>query len=243
MKLENIQIPNADKIYNNSVNKAYEEVGIYSNKPILESEIIDFNTEKNNNVYNLETNSIEMIEGGANYKKEKNEGIIEILKKKYMNEIKSLKQQLNNKKNKEQKGGAIGALGILVVVLKLTLMTIGTYIFKYFPMVFLIALMCLYIEYKLTIIMGLNIVGLPLFYMICAFCCPCCWTCFRLFKGWTNSLNVQTENLYNILGKCASATSVLDIYPIDGRVCKNAPCWTTSKRCHSALYRKPNTTG
>ncbi len=115
-------------------------------------------------------------------------------------------------------------------------MTMGSFIFSYFPVVLLISLMCVYIEYKLTVTMGYDIIGLPLVYMTCACCCPCGWTFFRLFKGWTNKLNISTGGLWPLLTNCSNEISILDIHKVDGSVCKDGDCFIVSKDCHNVLY-------
>jgi hypothetical protein len=248
MNLSEIEIPNAENIWNKSIKEAYNFEnnlnGIYSAGPNLVGNLKggEINSRQGNNVYNLETNNIEKKKKSGNnkksLKKESNQhgGIIEVLKEKYMNKIQSLKKQYHNMNSKEQKGGVVGGLAIFVAVIKIILMTLGTYMFDYFWCVFFISLMCVYIEYKLATVMGIDIIGLPLLYMLCAFCCPCCWTCIRLFKGWTNSLNMYTGNLFTILTNCSTATSILDIYNIDGKVCKDAACHLTRKPCYDVLF-------
>ena len=110
-------------------------------------------------------------------------GILDVLKNKYGGYLDDTKKEYDNLKKKKQSGGAVTALTMFVVIIKIMLMTMGTFMFSYFPIVFLILLMCFYIEYKLTVVMGHDILGMPMIYMMCACCCPCCWTCIRLFKG------------------------------------------------------------
>lgn len=147
---------------------------------------------------------------------------------------KSLEKTKKEYRNKRQSGG--GAVTMFAVIIKLILMTTGSFIFSYFPIVFLISSMCLYIEYKLTVVMGQSIVGLPLFYMSCACCCPCLWTFFRLFKGWTNKLNISTPGIWSLLINCSDSLSILNIYNVDGSVCKQGDCYIVSKECHNVLY-------
>ena len=180
-----------------------------------------------------------IIEGGENIVKEGKESLLDELYKKYEDSRKKILKEYNeivNNKDGKQKGGAVGGLTLIFVVLKLIMMTIGTYIFNYFPIVFIISIICLYMEYRLTTVMGQDIVGMPMLYMIFAFCCPCCWTCFRLFKGWTNTLNIPTEGLFSIMSNCSSPMTILDIHEVDGNVCKDSGCYITSKECHSVLY-------
>lgn len=168
--------------------------------------------------------------------KKNKEGILDILKNKYSGYLHNTKKEYDDLKKKKQSGGSVTALTMFVVTIKIILMTIGTYMFNYFPVVFLISLMCFYIEYKLTVTMGHNIVGMPMMYMMCAFCCPCCWTCFRLFKGWTNKLNISTGALWSLLINCSDPISILNIHKVDGSVCKDGDCYIVSKNCHNVLY-------
>ena len=117
-------------------------------------------------------------------------------------------------------------------------MITGSFIFSYFPIVLIISCVCMYIEYKLTVTMGHSVMGMPLLYMCCASGCPCCWTLFRLFRGWTNKLNIKTGGLWPILTKCSDALSVLNIHKVDGKVCETGDCYIVSKNCYNVLYPK-----
>ena len=180
-----------------------------------------------------------IINGGENIVEEENKSLLKELYNKYEDSRKKILKEYNeivNNEDGKQRGGAVGGLTLIFVILKLIMMTIGTYIFNYFPIVFIISIICLYMEYRLTTIMGQDIVGMPMLYMIFACCCPCCWTCFRLFKGWTNTLNISTEGLFSIMSNCSSPMTILDIHEVDGNVCKDSGCYITSKECHSVLY-------
>lgn len=195
--------------------------------------------------YDLENKVFKSMEGGMGVKSNdiEEESVKKSILDRLMDDFDSQRIKLQveyndlvNKRESEQKGGAVGGLTLMFVVLKLLMMTIGTYIFNYFPVVFIISLICLYMEYRLTTVMGQDIVGMPMLYMMCACCCPCCWTFFRLFKGWTNTLNVSTEGLWGIMSNCSSPMTILDIHEVDGNVCKDSGCYITSKDCHSILY-------
>ena len=173
----------------------------------------------------------ETTTGGSN-----SGGILDQLKKKYGGYLKDAQEEYKSLKKKQQMGGAPGALTMVVVIIKIILMTAGSFIFSYFPIVFLISSMCLYIEYKLTVTLGQDVVGMPLIYMILAFVCPCGWTFFRLFKGWNNKLNISTGALWPLLTNCSDEMSILNIYNVDGSVCKNGDCFIVSKDCHNVLY-------
>jgi len=186
------------------------------------------------NIYNKKLNiNNEYIKGG----KKKKKGMIDILKKKYMNEMKSLKNQLKNYENKKQKGGSITGMTLVAVVIKLLFMTIGTVIFDYFPCVFIVSIFCVFMEYKMTLIMGQEIIGLPLAYMIFAGCCPCCWTIMRFFHTWENSNNVYTENVFEIMKHCMKPESFgLEVHEVNGNICRGSNCFLTNKECHKTLY-------
>jgi len=161
-------------------------------------------------------------------------GILNQLRNKYNNYLEDTKKEYYNLKKKKQSGG--GVLTMFVVIIKLILMIFGSYMFNYFPIVMLICLMCVYIEYKLTVTMGHSIIGMPILYMIFACCCPCFWTIFRFFVGWTNKLNVQTGNIWAVLTNCSDPLSILNIYSVNGPVCRSGECFIVNKNCHNVLY-------
>ena len=39
-----------------------------------------------------------------------------------------------------------------------------------------------------------------------------------------------------LLTNCSNEISILDIYKVDGSVCKNGDCFIVSKDCHNVLY-------
>ena len=214
----------AETVHNKTLDQISSRTGIELRTNITEQVIGEENSE--NEVVEEET-----MKGGNN-----SGGILEQLKSKYGGYLKSTQQEYKSLKKQQQTGGAPGALVMVVVIIKLILMTMGSFIFSYFPVVLLISLMCVYIEYKLTVTMGYDIIGLPLVYMTFACCCPCGWTFFRLFKGWTNKLNISTGGLWPLLTNCSSEISILDIYKVDGSVCKDGDCFIVSKDCHNVLY-------
>lgn len=224
--------PIYERVHNKARTQAYGITGIELptniNKEVTEEEVIEEEVIEEEEEIVVEE---ETIKGGGN-----RGGILEQLKKKYGGYLKDTQEEYKSLKRKKQMGGEPGALIMVVVIIKLILMTIGSFIFSYFPVVVLISAMCLYIEYKLTVIMGHDIVGMPLVYMILAFACPCGWTFFRLFKGWTNKLNISTGGLWSILINCSDPTTVLNIHNVDGSVCKNGDCFIVSKDCHNILY-------
>lgn len=215
----------AETVHNKTLGQISSRTGIELKTDITEQVIGEENSE--NEVVGEE----ETMKGGNN-----GGGILEQLKRKYGGYLENAKVEYKSLKKQQQTGGGPGALVMVVVIIKLILMTMGSFIFSYFPVVLLISLMCVYIEYKLTVTMGYDIIGLPLVYMICACCCPCGWTFFRLFKGWTNKLNISTGGLWPLLTNCSNEISILDIYKVDGSVCKDGDCFIVSKDCHNVLY-------
>ena len=221
-------VPIYEKVHNKARSQASGMTGIELPTNITE-EIIEEEVVEEENV--VEEEQKETIKGGSN-----REGILEQLKKKYGGYLKDTQEEYKSLKKKKQMGGEPGALVMVVVIIKLILMTAGSFIFSYFPVVVLISSMCLYIEYKLTVIMGHDVVGMPLVYMVLAFACPCGWTFFRLFKGWTNKLNISTGGLWALLTNCSDPISILNIYEVDGSVCKDGDCFIVNKDCHNILY-------
>ncbi len=218
----------SEKVYEKAKKQASGITGIELSDKITEKVIEEENVKEE-----IIEEEEQTIKGGSY-----SEGIIEQLKKKYDKYLKDTQEEYKLLKRKKQMGGAPGALIMFIVIIKLILMTMGSFIFNYFPVVLLITSMCVYIEYKLTVVMGHDIIGFPLIYMICACICPCGWTFFRLFKGWTNKLNISTGGLWSVLTNCSDATSILNIYKVDGSVCKNGDCFIVSKECHNVLYPK-----
>ena len=112
---------------------------------------IELKTDITEQVIEEETINEEVVEEETMEGENNMGGILEQLKRKYGGYLKSTQQEYKSLKNQRQTGGGPSALVMVVVIIKLILMTMGSFIFSYFPVVLLISLMCVYIEYKLTV--------------------------------------------------------------------------------------------
>ena len=144
----------AETVYSKTLDQITGRTGIELRTNITE-QVIDEEEDVNQEVVEEET-----MKGGNN-----SGGILEQLKRKYGGYLKKTQQEYETLKKQKQMGGGPSALVMVVVIIKLILMTMGSFIFSYFPVVLLISLMCVYIEYKLTVTMGHDIMGLPLVYI------------------------------------------------------------------------------
>lgn len=165
-------------------------------------------------------------------------GMIGQLKTKYNNLYEKELLNYKNLKKKQLKGVQSGGsvMIITIVVIKLFLLTVGNFIFDWWPMVLLISLYAVGVEYTLIKTSGKSLLGVPILTLGFACLCPCCWTMFRLFKGWENSKNESTDNLYHVLSNCNSTTSILDIHNYYSRPCEGKDCFWTTDKCYNSLY-------
>ena len=126
----------ADKVHARTMDK----VSILTGRDLRseEDDNSDIITEEENynDIIAEEEENIGIMEGG----------ILNILKTKYNKNLKKVQKEYRVLSKKKQSGGA-GALTMFVVIIKLILMTTGSFIFGYFPVVMLISGMCVYIEY------------------------------------------------------------------------------------------------
>lgn len=161
------------------------------------------------------------------------------LKENYTKEVNNLKN-INNI-NKLNGGGKLkGGNPILFTigaVIKIILMTLGTFIFDWWPIMMILSFYCVYIEYKMTILTGQEIMGTPIIFLLGAYFCPCFWALGRLGMGWTTSKNT-TPGLFNVLSKCTDDNITLNLNYYYGKPCKEAKCLYTTKDCFNALFGK-----
>ena len=118
----------AETVHNKTLNQISSKTGIELKKDITE-EVIEEET------IDEEVVEEETIAGGN-----RSGGILEQLKRKYGGYLKSAQQEYKLLKKQKQMGGSPSALVMVVVIIKLILMTMGSFIFSYFPVVLLISL-------------------------------------------------------------------------------------------------------
>lgn len=163
------------------------------------------------------------------------------LKNNYDKEVANFKNLYNNnfKGGGSKLVGGYGFLFIAISAIKIIVMTVGTFFFSWWPIMFLVSLYCVYIEFKMSRLTSDTIAGYPILYILCAYFCPCCWTIGRLIMGWTTSVGTS-PNLFNIFSKCTDDGFSINFSEYFGRDCnsKNGVCLWTTQNCYSALYEK-----
>jgi len=156
--------------------------------------------------------------------------------KKYKEELKMYNNLQEHRANGVQKGGNpllfMGLAGV-----KIGLMTLGTFIFNWWPIMMFVSLYCVLIEYNMVKLSGEDIMGLPILFLLGAYLCPCIWAIVRLFMGWTTSAN-SNPKLFNVLSKCTSDGFNVNFHEYYGRDCKGNKCIWTTNECYSALFDK-----
>ena len=161
------------------------------------------------------------------------------LKTNYTNEMNNLKNIFNNNQlngGGNLKGGST-IVFIIVAVIKITLMTVGTFLFDWWPIMMIISFYCVFIEYKMTLLTGNEIMGTPIVFLLAAYFCPCCWTLGRLGVGWTTTKNTS-PTLFNVLSKCTNDSITLNFDHFYGKPCKEPKCLWTTDECYNALFGK-----
>ena len=161
-------------------------------------------------------------------------GIIPKLKKKYSKMLKDEYKLINAIRG----GGQVGGNPTLILfnsVVKIFFMTVGTFIFDWWPVVVVISLYCAYLEYSMLAITDTEIVGLDGLSILFACACPCCWTGFRLYKGWKTQLNTETDNLWTIMKSCSPYLS-MPLTEIKSSSCEGTKCYIMSPECYKSVY-------
>ena len=181
--------------------------------------------------YNYYKNQIESLLSG---------GIIPKMKKKYKRLLSKEYRKFNNEYNKIKKhgvqhGGANPALIMAITGGKLFLLTVGTFIFDWWPIVVIISIYAAYIEYTMLTVTQAEIFGLDGLSILFALLCPCCWTAARLYKGWSTQKLTETDNLWNILQNC-SPNLGMDISKFQNSECEDIDCYITNKQCYNSIF-------
>lgn len=157
---------------------------------------------------------------------------------KYNKEVENYKNSYNNQKgggNKQKGGNPLLFMG--VAGFKIGLMTIGTFIFNWWPIMMIVSFYCVYVEWKMVQLSGEDVLGLPILYLLGAYLCPCIWALVRLFMGYSASENSQPR-LFNILSKCTDDGFTLNFHEYRGRDCKDDKCLWTTNDCYETLFGK-----
>ena len=155
---------------------------------------------------------------------------------KYQNEL----VNYNNLKQNFAKGKQMGGNPLLFMGLagfKIGLMTVGTFLFNWWPIMMFVSLYCVLIEYNMIKLSGQDMMGVPILFLLGAYLCPCIWAIVRLFMGWTTNANTNPK-LFNILSKCTSDGFNVNFHEYYGRDCKGNKCVWTTNDCYSALFGK-----
>ena len=163
-----------------------------------------------------------------------NGGLIPKLKKKYSkminNEYKRIKQIRG--------GGQVGgnpAMVLIISIIKIFSMTVGTFVFDWWPIVVIISLYCAYLEYSMLTVTDTQIMGLDGLSVLFAFACPCCWTGLKLYKGWKTQLNTETDNLWTIMKNCSPYLS-MPLTQVKSSLCEGTNCYLMPPECYKSIY-------
>lgn len=155
---------------------------------------------------------------------------------KYEEELENYKNMRNNQKGGGQKGGH-PILFMGAAAFKVGLMTIGTFIFNWWPIMMLVSVYCVYVEWKMVQLSGEDVLGLPIIYLLGAYLCPCIWALIRLFMGYSTNADSQPR-LFNILSKCTDDGFTINFHEYTGRDCKEDKCLWTTNECFQTLFGK-----
>ena len=169
-------------------------------------------------------------------------GIIGQLRNDYEKKYKQELENYKNLKEESAKGVQKGGNPLLFMGLagvKIALMTLGTFIFNWWPIMMFVSLYCVLIEYNMIKLSGQDIMGLPIVYLLGAYFCPCIWAIARLFMGWTTNAN-SNPKLFNVLSKCTSDGFNVNFHEYYGRDCKGNKCVWTTNECYNVLFGKEN---
>ena len=160
------------------------------------------------------------------------------LDQKYQKEVENYKNMNKPHINGSQSGGN-PLLFMGLAAFKIGLMTLGTFVFNWWPIMILVSLYCVYVEWKMVLLSGEDILGLPIIFLLGAYLCPCIWALVRLFMGYTTQ-NDSNPKLYNILSKCTDDGFTINFNEYIGRDCKEDKCIWTTNECHQTLFGKNN---
>ena len=167
-------------------------------------------------------------------------GMIGQIRNSFDNKYKKELENFKNLRNKQKGGGQVGGNPLVFMVaagFKVGLMTLGTFIFNWWPIMMLVSFYCLYIEWKMVKLSGENILGLPIIYLLGAYLCPCIWALVRLFMGYSTNADSQPK-LFNILSKCTDDGFTINFHEYSGRDCKEDKCLWTTNDCYQTLFGK-----
>ena len=128
-------------------------------------------------------------------------------------------------------------LFIIGAVVKIILMTVGTFIFDWWPIMMILSFYCVYIEYKMTLLTGQEVMGTPIIFLLGSYFCPCFWAIARLGIGWTTTKQTS-PGLFNVLSKCTNDNISLNFDHYYGKPCKQTKCLWTTDDCYNALFGK-----
>lgn len=156
------------------------------------------------------------------------------LDEKYKKELENYKNITKNQTGGGQKGG-YPLLFMGLAGFKIGLMTIGTFIFNWWPIMMLVSFYCVYIEFKMVQLSGEDVMGLPIIYLLGAYLCPCIWALIRIFMGYTTNGNSQPK-LFNILSKCTDDGFTINFHEYTGRDCRGDKCLWTTNECYQGLF-------
>lgn len=161
------------------------------------------------------------------------------LKTNYNNEINDVRALFNSGRfhgGANMKGGN-PILFIIGAVVKIILMTVGTFIFDWWPIMMILSFYCVYIEYKMTLLTGQEVMGAPIIFLLGSYFCPCFWAIARLGIGWTTTKQTS-PGLFNVLSKCTNDNISLNFDHYYGKPCKQTKCLWTTDDCYNALFGK-----
>ena len=161
------------------------------------------------------------------------------LKTNYNNEINNVRALFNSERFRggaNMRGGN-PILFTIGAVVKIILMTVGTFIFDWWPIMMILSFYCVYIEYKMTLLTGQEVMGTPIIFLLGAYFCPCFWALARLGIGWTTTKQTS-PGLFNVLSKCTNDNITLNFDHYYGKPCKQTKCLWTTDDCYNALFGK-----
>lgn len=161
------------------------------------------------------------------------------LKTNYNNEINNVRALFNSGRFRggaNMRGGN-PILFTIGAVVKIILMTVGTFIFDWWPIMMILSFYCVYIEYKMTLLTGQEVMGTPIIFLLGAYFCPCFWALARLGIGWTTTKQTS-PGLFNVLSKCTNDNITLNFDHYYGKPCKQTKCLWTTDDCYNALFGK-----
>lgn len=142
---------------------------------------------------------------------------------------------LNNLNGGKKQTGGNPIVFMVLAVAKIIFITIGTFIFDWWPIMMLLSLYCVFIEYKMIKLSGQPIMGMPIAFLLGAYLCPCIWVIVRLVMGFTTSVGLKA-NLFNVFSKCTDDGFTVNFHEYYGKGCNDNKCIWTTTTCHNALF-------